>query len=47
MDGAKLRDDIVAALRAEIEAAGNPPVCLATVLVGDDKPSQIYVRSKQ
>ena len=47
MDGAKLRDDIVAALRTEIEAAGNPPVCLATVLVGDDKPSQIYVRSKQ
>ncbi len=47
MDGAKLRDDIVAELRAEIEAAGNPPVCLATVLVGDDKPSQIYVRSKQ
>ena len=47
MDGARLRDDIVAELRAEIEAAGNPPVCLATVLVGDDKPSQIYVRSKQ
>ena len=43
----KLRDDIVAQLRAEIEAAGSPPVCLATVLVGDDKPSQIYVRSKQ
>ena len=42
-----MRDDIVAALRAEIEAPGNPPVCLATVLVGDDKPSQIYVRSKQ
>ncbi len=47
MDGAKLRDDIVAELRAEIEAAGSPPVCLATVLIGDDKPSQIYVRSKQ
>src|SRR3954451_5076750 len=47
MDGAKLRDDIVAQLRAEIERAGSPPVCLATVLVGDDKPSQIYVRSKQ
>ena len=47
MDGARLRDDIVAELRAEIEAAGNPAVCLATVLVGDDKPSQIYVRSKQ
>ena len=47
MNGAQLRDDIVAELRAEIEAAGSPPVCLATVLVGDDKPSQIYVRSKQ
>ena len=47
MNGAQLRDDIVAELHAEIEAAGNPPVCLATVLVGDDKPSQIYVRSKQ
>jgi methylenetetrahydrofolate dehydrogenase (NADP+) / methenyltetrahydrofolate cyclohydrolase len=47
MDGNKLRDEIVAELRAEIEAAGSPPVCLATVLVGDDKPSQIYVRNKQ
>ena len=47
MNGTQLRDDIVAELRAEIEAAGSPPVCLATVLVGDDKPSQIYVRSKQ
>jgi methylenetetrahydrofolate dehydrogenase (NADP+)/methenyltetrahydrofolate cyclohydrolase len=47
MNGTKLRDDIVAELRAEIEAAGSPPVCLATVLVGDDKPSEIYVRSKQ
>ena len=47
MDGAKLRDDIVAELRAQIEAAGSPTVCLATVLVGEDKPSQIYVRSKQ
>lgn len=47
MNGAQLRDDIVAELRAEIVAAGSPPVCLATVLVGDDKPSQIYVRSKQ
>ena len=47
MDGNQLRDDIVAELRAEIEAGWIPPVCLATVLVGDDKPSQIYVRSKQ
>ena len=43
MDGIRLRDEIVASLRATIEAAGSPPVCLATVLVGDDKPSQIYV----
>ena len=46
MDGNALRDETVVRLRAEIEAMGNPHVCLATVLVGDDKPSQIYVRSK-
>jgi methylenetetrahydrofolate dehydrogenase (NADP+) / methenyltetrahydrofolate cyclohydrolase len=47
MDGARLRDEIVADLRATVEAAGSPPVCLATVLVGDDRPSQTYVRIKQ
>lgn len=47
MDGNLLRDETVARLRTEIEAMGSPPVCLATVLVGDDKPSQIYVRNKQ
>jgi methylenetetrahydrofolate dehydrogenase (NADP+) / methenyltetrahydrofolate cyclohydrolase len=47
MDGARLRDEIVADLRATVEAAGSPPVCLATMLVGDDRPSQIYVRIKQ
>jgi methylenetetrahydrofolate dehydrogenase (NADP+)/methenyltetrahydrofolate cyclohydrolase len=46
MDGTALRDEIVAGLRAEVEAAGSPEVCLATVLVGDDGPSQRYVRSK-
>ena len=46
MDGNKLRDEIVASIRAEIAAHGNPTVCLATVLVGSDKPSQIYVRNK-
>ena len=46
LDGNKLRDEMGAQLRATIDAAGNPPVCLATVLVGVDKPSQIYVRSK-
>ena len=47
MDGNRLRDETVARLRGEIEALGSPSVCLATVLVGADKPSQIYVRMKQ
>jgi methylenetetrahydrofolate dehydrogenase (NADP+)/methenyltetrahydrofolate cyclohydrolase len=46
MDGNALRDELVAALRARIEAAGSPEVCLATVLVGDDGPSQRYVKMK-
>ena len=47
MDGNLLRDETVERLRKTVEAAGSPPVCLATVLVGDDRPSQVYVRSKQ
>ncbi len=47
MDGKKLRDEIVARLRSEIESLGNPVITLATVLVGVDKPSQIYVRNKR
>jgi methylenetetrahydrofolate dehydrogenase (NADP+)/methenyltetrahydrofolate cyclohydrolase len=47
IDGVAVRDQIIAELKATIDAAGNPPVCLATVLVGDDKPSQSYIRSKQ
>jgi len=46
MDGNLLRDEIVARLRERIAAAGSPEVCLATVLVGDDGPSQRYVRMK-
>jgi methylenetetrahydrofolate dehydrogenase (NADP+)/methenyltetrahydrofolate cyclohydrolase len=46
MDGAMLRDELVARVRSEVDAAGSPAVCLATVLVGDDTPSQRYVRSK-
>jgi methylenetetrahydrofolate dehydrogenase (NADP+)/methenyltetrahydrofolate cyclohydrolase len=46
MEGNNLRDETVARLRKEIEAAGSPAVCLATVLVGGDKPSHIYVASK-
>ncbi len=47
MDGLALREQLIAEVRATIDAAGNPHVCLATVLVGDDKPSQSYIRSKQ
>ncbi len=46
MDGNALRDEIIVGLRQRIEAAGSPSICLATVLVGDDGPSQRYVRSK-
>ena len=47
MDGNRLRDQLIGELRQEIHDLGNPVVCLATVLVGDDKPSQIYVRNKR
>ena len=46
LDGNRLRDETVLELASTIAAAGHPPVCLTTVLVGDDKPSQIYVRMK-
>lgn len=46
MDGNRLRDEIVADLARTIAAAGSPQICLATVLVGDDGPSQRYVRNK-
>jgi methylenetetrahydrofolate dehydrogenase (NADP+)/methenyltetrahydrofolate cyclohydrolase len=47
MDGNALRDELLEELRKRIEAAGSPAICLATVLVGEDPPSQRYVRSKQ
>lgn len=46
MDGNQLRDDIVLEIARTISAAGSPRICLATVLVGDDAPSQRYVRNK-
>lgn len=46
MDGNSLRDEIIAGLAVEIKAMGSPEICLATVLVGDDGPSQRYVNSK-
>lgn len=46
MNGNALRDEIIAGLRSTVDAAGSPAVCLATVLVGNDGPSQRYVGSK-
>ena len=46
MDGNRLRDETVARIRGELDAMGSPAVCLATVLVGGDRPSHIYVRMK-
>jgi methylenetetrahydrofolate dehydrogenase (NADP+) / methenyltetrahydrofolate cyclohydrolase len=47
IDGVAVREQILDEIRATIDAAGNPHVCLATVLVGDDKPSRAYINSKQ
>lgn len=47
MDGIRLRDELIEALALKVAADGNPQVTLATVLVGDDKPSRVYVKSKQ
>ncbi len=46
LDGIKLRDETVAKIKSTIVAAGSPKICLATVLVGDDAPSHIYVSNK-
>ncbi|MCH7788081.1 MAG: bifunctional 5,10-methylenetetrahydrofolate dehydrogenase/5,10-methenyltetrahydrofolate cyclohydrolase [Acidobacteria bacterium] len=47
MDGNKVRDELIVDIAKRVAADGSPKICLATVLVGDDKPSQVYVRSKQ
>jgi methylenetetrahydrofolate dehydrogenase (NADP+)/methenyltetrahydrofolate cyclohydrolase len=46
LNGNALRDATVLRLRERIEGAGSPSVCLATVLVGDDAPSRVYVNMK-
>jgi methylenetetrahydrofolate dehydrogenase (NADP+) / methenyltetrahydrofolate cyclohydrolase len=45
MDGKALAEKVRARVAADVEAFGGP-VCLATVLVGDDPASHIYVSSK-
>jgi len=46
LDGVALRDLMVKRIAQRMADAGNPHVCLATVLVGDDAPSHTYVRNK-
>jgi methylenetetrahydrofolate dehydrogenase (NADP+) / methenyltetrahydrofolate cyclohydrolase len=47
MDGKALAAVVRASVKDRLAQAGSPPVCLATVLVGDDLPSRRYVASKQ
>lgn len=46
LDGRARRDEVLASLAAELDAAGRPPVGFATVLVGDDEASARYVGLK-
>ena len=45
LDGNVLRDHIVAEVRRQVSQLPTTP-CLATVLIGNDGPSQVYVRNK-
>ncbi|MEY4400773.1 MAG: methylenetetrahydrofolate dehydrogenase/methenyltetrahydrofolate cyclohydrolase [Actinomycetota bacterium] len=45
LDGNSLRDRMIADIGREVAALHSAP-CLATVLIGDDRPSQVYVRNK-
>jgi methylenetetrahydrofolate dehydrogenase (NADP+)/methenyltetrahydrofolate cyclohydrolase len=46
VDGKKLAAEIRAEVAARVEALSGPPPTLATVLVGEDPASQVYVRNK-
>lgn len=46
LDGKLLAAEVKARLRAELAEHGDPGVTLATVLVGDDEASHVYVRGK-
>ena len=45
LDGNALRDRMVAEIGREVATLPSTP-CLATVLIGEDRPSQVYVRNK-
>ncbi|MGH9065096.1 MAG: bifunctional 5,10-methylenetetrahydrofolate dehydrogenase/5,10-methenyltetrahydrofolate cyclohydrolase [Acidimicrobiales bacterium] len=46
LDGKLLASETKGRLAAELASLGRPPVTLATVLVGDDEASRIYVSGK-
>jgi len=46
MDGRRLLEDVVGRLRAELDATGSPPVCLATLVVGGDHAAHANVAAK-
>jgi methylenetetrahydrofolate dehydrogenase (NADP+)/methenyltetrahydrofolate cyclohydrolase len=46
MDGKATAREVRDRVAKELDALGRPRVCIGTVLVGDDAPSEIYVRSK-
>ncbi|MGH8671371.1 MAG: bifunctional 5,10-methylenetetrahydrofolate dehydrogenase/5,10-methenyltetrahydrofolate cyclohydrolase [Burkholderiales bacterium] len=46
LDGKRTAHEIREAIAAHLKALHNPLVTLATVLVGEDPPSQLYVRTK-
>jgi len=46
MDGRGLRDEIIAGLRATLAGLGHPPVCLATVVVGEDRAARANAQAK-
>ena len=45
LDGKSLREQMVANVRHAVAQLSGTP-CLATVLIGDDEPSRVYVRNK-
>ena len=47
LDGKKLSQEILAELKAKLEAAEGPPPCVTFIRVGEDPASVYYVNSKQ
>jgi methylenetetrahydrofolate dehydrogenase (NADP+) / methenyltetrahydrofolate cyclohydrolase len=45
LDGNTLRDHMIAEVRTQVASLAGVP-CLATLLIGDDGPSKVYVRNK-